>query len=50
MKTYCIVLKSIAHFLYIDTMDTRDAFNEFYDAVIGLINYYYRERTITVTS
>ena len=32
-------------------MDTRDAFNEFYyDAVLGLLNYFYPERTITVTS
>jgi len=35
---------------YIDTMDTQDAFNEFYDAVLGLINYFYPERTITVTT
>ena len=31
------------------TMDTRNAFHKFYAAVLGLINYFYPERTITVT-
>jgi len=31
-------------------MNTQDAFNWFYDAVLGLLNYFYTEQTITVTS